>query len=457
MAASPPSSSPPLEGYNTAGEEVSGSSSSEATVASPQPVKRSVKRLNKRAARVRSASDPCRDARGRFTSRSTLRLERLGGNGGNLDSATNLLSVDSLVWDAHAPPLNDTAGTRRWSVETQYDVPIDTVDELDQLSVLPEGRESAASGNNTQQSANIEVSISPELAMDSVDAHRDRLERALIEIEEYILPFMDRQLTAGCVNQLSSKAAELKKILQDGHLYLTSNDREEYLANLKDSVVENRRSLSTFIVSMEEMRLVHEKEAASASAAARAAAQQDAANENAAGHTRISGARQDLVRGRSSRLLGEVASLQTVCKLFCEAKPTSDEQHKVLCGRLDTAIDECKVMAVQALDYDLIKAGEAMDEAVTGLRGLKQMADQSMLDRRKAAGVWTEKGRRSAGRGDLKMPTFSGSSSDRITVYEFEKEWTSYKSAVNFTVEEALKELKVAVQAPARQAVDKLG
>ena len=55
------------------------------------------------------------------------------------------------------------------------------------------------------------------------------------------------------------------------------------------------------------------------------------------------------------------------------------------------------------------------------------------------------------------MPTFSGSSSDRITVYEFEKEWTSYKLAVNFTVEEALKELKVAVQAPARQAVDKLG
>ena len=124
---------------------------------------------------------------------------------------------------------------------------------------------------------------------------------------------------------------------------------------------------------------------------------------------------------------------------------------------MDTVIDEFKVMAVQALDYDLIKAGEAMDEAVTGLRGLKQMADQSMLDRRKAAGVWTEKGRRSAGRGDLKMPTFSGSSSDRITVYEFEKEWTSYKSAVNFTVEEALKELKVAVQAPARQAVDKLG
>ena len=54
------------------------------------------------------------------------------------------------------------------------------------------------------------------------------------------------------------------------------------------------------------------------------------------------------------------------------------------------------------------------------------------------------------------MPTFSGAMSDKLTVYEFEKEWVAYRAAVNYSVEEALKELKLAVQQPARAAVQKM-
>ena len=79
-----------------------------------------------------------------------------------------------------------------------------------------------------------------------------------------------------------------------------------------------------------------------------------------------------------------------------------------------------------------------------------------MLSSRKVAGVWSEKGRRTAARGDLKMPVFAGTTSDKLTVYEFEKEWAAYRAAVNYSVEEALKELKMAVQPPTRAAVQKM-
>jgi hypothetical protein len=48
-----------------------------------------------------------------------------------------------------------------------------------------------------------------------------------------------------------------------------------------------------------------------------------------------------------------------------------------------------------------------------------------MLSSRKEAGVWAEKGRRTAARGEQKMTSFSGSATDRLTVFEFEKEWAA--------------------------------
>jgi hypothetical protein len=80
-----------------------------------------------------------------------------------------------------------------------------------------------------------------------------------------------------------------------------------------------------------------------------------------------------------------------------------------------------------------------------------------MLSSRKEAGVWAEKGRRTAARGDQKMPSFSGSATDRLTVYEFEKEWAAYKAAAGLTMEESVKELRVAVQPPARAAIQNMG
>ena len=297
--------------------------------------------------------------------------------------------------------------------------------------------------------------------MDNIESARDRVERALLEIEDDILPFQGRQLSNETLGVLAAKAANLKKILQNGHLYLAPHDGEEYDANLRVAVTEGRRSLATFVVEVEEQRAQREREIAAdekAKAAALSAQQATALAQN----ERLT-ARKQLIGGRVARALMEAESLKEECVAFCGASTVSDEQlyeraeqHRVLCARLDTALDEGKLMATQAMDNDLIKESEDVDSVICRLRKLKLDVDKFMLSSRRQAGVWTEKGRRAAVRGDLKMPAFSGSSSDKLTVYEFEKEWLSYKSAVNYSVEEALKELKLALQQPARAAVQKM-
>ena len=455
MAADSGASSPALQGYTTAGEEVQvtsagDSSGNETTV--EFPIKQ--KRPAKRTLRSRSASfKQRRDSRGRF-----LPYRREHTDVSDDDSVSSLTHADSLIWDNHQQPLlNETVGTRRWSVETQHGVLVPDYDLVDErlrlLPPHPEGRESAASGSVEQLS----------VTMENVNDVRDRVERALLEIEDDILPFQGRQMTNEKLVSLTAKATSVRRILQDSHLYLAAHDGEEYEANLKGAVATNRRALSAFIVEMEEQLAKREADTAASEAtkAANLAAQQAAVGV-AAERDRLA-ARQELIRSRAARLLGEAGGLEEECKAFCAAGAASDEQlyervenHKVICGRLDITLEECKSVANQALEHDLIKESSDVDLAVSCLRKLKQQVDRFILSSRRDAGVWTEKGRRAAARGDLKMPTFSGAMSDKLTVYKFEKEWVAYRAAVNYSVEEALKELKLAVQQPARAAVQKM-
>ena len=171
MAASPRSSSP-LQGYDTAGEEVVHSGGQEA----PTPPRS--KRL--RSSRARTASNPARDSRGRFLSRRRTSLDaQLGG-----DPDSDPDSEDSLAWDAQQEGLDGTTGTRRWSTGTQYSVPVATESEEDDLSTVEEGRESRASAHQ-QPAAN---------AMAEVAHHRAEIARALMEIEDDITPFIGRQV-----------------------------------------------------------------------------------------------------------------------------------------------------------------------------------------------------------------------------------------------------------------------
>ena len=408
MASRPPSPSPPLEGYDTAGEEATAASSGEESVGcrtrgkgkTPRkPVKRSPRKVKQRHA--------TRDEKGLYVS---MRGNKQPAQTGSSDY---LGSLDSLTWDAHTEPL---------IAEERAATPISLIGSI--------------YGN-----------------MAEVDQARDNVVRALMEVEDDVMPFRGKNLTTPRLDVVGQKASDLKKALQDGHLYLMNHDAEEYEANLKEQVIASRRDLSELIVELEETKARRQDAAAEAARTDnRAAADAEMRHQ----------ARQELVRGRVAMLQGEVKALVTDSENFCTAKAASDEElyeraekHKVICSRLTTALEECKVIANQALEHDLIEESSNLDGAVAKLRSLKLETDNAMLSSRRTAGVWSEKGRRAAARGDMKMPAFSASG-EKLTIYEFEKEWVAYKTTVNNSVEEALKELKMAVQPPTRAAVQKM-
>ena len=424
-----PRSSSPLEGYDTAGEEAHASSGGDTTIPSPSRRKKTPKRPLKRPQRLPVVRHAQRDSKGRFIKVlaccSKPRRETVTGseNGGNGDDE----SVDSLQWDAHTEELDTTQVERQWTAETHHG---DLSDESD---------ESGPSTEEQDDGGRVSV-LGQQYRMTEVDRTRDMVERTLLEIEDDILPFQGKNLTNGRLNALAAKAATLKRALQDGHLYLTANDADEYQANLAAKVTANRRSLSAFIVELEEVMALRE---VAATQAANVAAHTDEARLNA---------RQVVVRTRVAVLQNQVKSLLQDGRVFCTTKASTDEElyeraekHKLLGGRLLTALEECKLLANQALEHDLIEESTNLDGATSSLRALQSESEDSMLNSRKVAGVWSEKGRRSAARGDMKMPVFSGATGEKLTIYEFEKDWAAYRAAVNYSVEEALKELKMAV------------
>ena len=231
-----PPSSPALEGYDTAGEEINVSSGSETTVPSPVRRRKTPKKPTKRLPQRYNQ----RDSKGRFIKAlaccSKPRRETGTGSEGGLDADSE--SVDSLQWDAHTEDLDVNQVERQRPLTALSDV---LVSESDQSS------------SGQEEGGRVSV-LGRQYRMADVDRTRDAVERALMEIEDDILPFAGKNMTTERLDALAAKAATLKRALQDGHLYLAANDTEEYEANLREPVTVNRRALSVFIVGLEELK-----------------------------------------------------------------------------------------------------------------------------------------------------------------------------------------------------------
>jgi hypothetical protein len=286
-------SSPVLLGYTTAGEEVDGDdSSSDGGTASdglisqlqpppltdPPPTRQwhgvgetsddeerpGARDEPRRRRRTESLS---RDANGRFVSRNAS--ARSCGDHTSIGYATDLLNAESLVWDAHSPQLDVTTTARRWSVDTLRD---SLAASEGGLSTCPEGGESGASGEQL-----LETTVNYRQPIDEMAAeaahHSSAAERALMELEDDLLPFEGRKVPLDCLTKVIAQATAVKKTLQECHLALSSSDREQYAASLQPRVVEGRRQATTLIVKLEEMRLDME----SAVGAAQRATEQPAA------------------------------------------------------------------------------------------------------------------------------------------------------------------------------------
>ena len=96
--------------------------------------------------------------------------------------------------------------------------------------------------------------------------------------------------------------------------------------------------------------------------------------------------------------------------------------------------------------------GADLDGALKAAKNARAYASDKVLDWRKEAGIWADK-KRSPNRSDLKMPTFDAGMTAKGTIYDFEKEWKEYSTAMEYSKEESVKMLKVAVQPPSRSNI----
>ena len=141
-----PPSSPALEGYDTAGEEINVSSGSETTVPSPVRRRKTPKKPTKRLPQRYNQ----RDSKGRFIKAlaccSKPRRETGTGSEGGLDADSE--SVDSLQWDAHTEDLDVNQVERQRPPTALSDVLVSESDHpaVDRKRVAA----SASSADNTE-------------------------------------------------------------------------------------------------------------------------------------------------------------------------------------------------------------------------------------------------------------------------------------------------------------------
>ncbi len=148
----------------------------------------------------------------------------------------------------------------------------------------------------------------------------------------------------------------------------------------------------------------------------------------------------------------KLSSLYVEAKVFTESKkPTEDsdiyrltEEFKLLSAQIDGACAKATAMAARAISCKLYEEEAALTTLITDTEGGKIAAQKVLMSWRREAGVITEKIGR-GNRAEVKAPTFTGKPKS-LSIYEFIKDWSSYKADSNCTVNEALKELKAAVR-----------
>jgi hypothetical protein len=213
---SPAPSSPDLEGYNSALEEVnktvggSEPDSDDSSVTITPPKGLSIIGVNLGPARSRSGTGelPPRDRRGRFT------RKRGSSKSANSDSADPELASDSevltgsLEWDPlESPLLNDTVISDNWSTTSTYD---ETLLQPRPLSTLPEesgsrAASSMAADNKAMNNSNASGDS------DKVAATIADIEEIVMEVEEDVMPNMGKELDRERLDTMMAKVEQLRK------------------------------------------------------------------------------------------------------------------------------------------------------------------------------------------------------------------------------------------------------
>jgi hypothetical protein len=287
----------------------------------------------------------------------------------------------------------------------------------------------------------------PAVRMDTAMLKK-KVERAMLEAEEDVLPFMGKPVTLACLTRLCTVASSLKKDLQAAHVELSGD--KDYLDSTAAAAAECRKKLTLFLVQAEADRVQLEVEEKDRQA-------QATANKGAAS----AAAKQPIIAKRISAAVEELVAVQLNLETLILTEPKGDEevfekveQQRVLDERFAAAVMDGKEAARLGLENELLNEAAQLEEKMSACKKAKVAAGEKLIQWRRSAGVWAEKKKRSTARTDLKLPTFSPSLAGQATIYDFEKDWQEYKVAMDFSKEESLRTLKLAIQQPTRNEVD---
>ena len=213
-----------------------------------------------------------------------------------------------------------------------------------------------------------------------------------MEIEDNILPFADKRVTAECLKNLCTHATRLKRDLQEAHLDLEED--EEYRLTLAEKAVAKRHELIAFLVSAEEKRIDMDKEE-----------QTRRQKENAMPPGKVPTAMRK-VKEAGSELVKLEAAYVAVTSLDpeCDAELFEKmERLRVIDGQYNAATSDSKEASKLAMECSLVDEGADLDGVLKAAKNARAYASDKVLDWRKEAGIWADK-KRSPNRSDLKMP-----------------------------------------------------
>ena len=351
----------------------------------------------------------------------------------------------SFEWDNFGEDISTSRpfdSSRKWSTNTQFEVPID---EPEQES-LTESESSFGTGEEPDSDRQTS-SEEDDMALDAA-AWRRKAQKAIMEAEEDVLPFLGKRTTLDCLKKLCVLAASLRKELQTAQLEL--NEDPAYKADMEDKAKTCRANLTEFIVEAEATRAgleaVHDqhREAAAASAAETA------------------GMKRPVIARKVAAVGDELRSILKAFEALAMEPPATDEElfelvekQKALESHHATTAVEAKEAARLALDNNMLPESGDLDDWLAAARKAKMATAGQVLAWRKDAGIWSGEKRRAV-RTDLKMPTFVAGVSAKTTIYEFEKEWKEFTQAMDYSKEEAVKVLKQAIQQPTKADITNL-
>jgi len=275
-----------------------------------------------------------------------------------------------------------------------------------------------------------------------------KLNTAIMELEDELLVFKGRgqRLTMDGLQSAVNQTKAVAKVIRECHAYLTTHDRENYATSLMGAVNDGRKEIFAILAELEDRRIALGEQPVLPGAVAVAEPAPDTVLQNR-------------VRAQAEEVAVEADGILDQLSEFCTKKPTDDEQIYELAEKLklldlqasSTTADANRV-ATLALSCRAFDAEVRVQERTSLLKKVLTRAQAKLLDWRGQSGLWDERTQRAGPRTAITAPKFTGAAKD-LTIFEFMSEWAHYKKECRFSVNEALRALKEAVNDPIRVGI----